>query len=111
MSFLERAMIRDGFMIDLMEVRDPFMRIIQSITDPVDFALILKPELTHVNSQSLNRLYYGLCKCEGKIEVDSYCMVEAYELIRECVSNERVYYLIKSLIHRFNNNKSRDRIE
>lgn len=97
MSSLEMYMIEEEFIVDIEPFIYPFIELIESIVDPMDFALRLKPHLTHVNSSPLYRLYYELVKCDGS-PISHECIEYAYWVVQECRSNDRVYHLVKELI-------------
>lgn len=92
---IQKLMIDQGYLVDIESIQKKFYRLIDHIEDPIDFALVLKPYLTHVNSYHLNIFYHLLLKSD-KNKLKS----EAYWLVQECQSNERVYHLIKELIEK-----------
>lgn len=88
-------MIEQGYLIDTLSLQKKFYEIIDRLKDPIDFALILKPYLSHVNSYYLYTFYHLLHK---NINDKNRLKSEAYWLIQDCKSNERVYILVKELI-------------
>lgn len=97
---MEKIMIEQGYLIDLGPLQQKFFAIIDKIDDPIDFSLVLKPYLAHVNNRSLYSFYYLLNNSKNNTN-KNHLKTEAYWLIKDCQSNERVYDLIKELIHRF----------
>ncbi len=101
-SILDQLMIRQGFGIDREQLRNHFIPIMEHLEDPVDVALLLKPDLAHINSGSLYRLYHELMKYELTWDRERY-LYESHHVINECASNERVYQWVQSIIRRFRN--------
>lgn len=98
MDKIDKIMIDQGYLIDTALLEIQFLTITLNI-DLSDFALVIKPYLTHVNNSALNRLYYKLFITDAGNISDIYD--DIYWVVRECQSNDRLYKLVKELIRRF----------
>jgi hypothetical protein len=94
----DQIMIENGFMIDITPLQKKMYIMIDHIEDPIDFSLILKPYLSHVNSRALNSFHQTLCK---NITDKKILNSEAYWLVLESRSNDRIYNLLNDLNRRF----------
>jgi len=97
MSKLEKIMVEQGYLVDTVSLQKKFYELIDRIEDPIDFAFVLKPYLTHVNNRYLNIFYHLLLNDDKNKDKDK-LKIEAYWLIQECRSNERVCTLIKEIV-------------